>query len=145
MLFHITQVHRPESCPLGEGGSNSLFDADVDGLQLIGRYGANAQHTLFYVVDAVDVDDIQGSFDPVSRAVQALSRRSARYQFRRTEGQRDPATHFLPPRARRAAKPRLSATGVGGPASPTSNAACGGGCARLTVSSTPPAGSLEPG
>ena len=64
MLFHITQVHRPESCPIDEGGSNSLFDADVEGLQLIGRYGANAQHTLFYVVDAVDVDAIHRFLRP---------------------------------------------------------------------------------
>ena len=64
MLFHITQVHRPESCPIGEGGSNSLFDDTVEGLQLIGRYGANAQHTLFYVVDAADVDAIHRFLRP---------------------------------------------------------------------------------
>ena len=55
MLFHITQVHSPELCPRDEGGSNSLYDADVEGLELVGRYGANAQHTLFYVVEADDV------------------------------------------------------------------------------------------
>ena len=54
MLFHITQVHGPDTCPLGEGGSNSLFDPDVEGLKLIGRYSANAQHTLFYIVEADD-------------------------------------------------------------------------------------------
>jgi hypothetical protein len=55
VLFHITQVHGPESCPRDEGGSNSLYDDTVDGLRLIGRYGANAQHTLFYIVEADDV------------------------------------------------------------------------------------------
>jgi len=55
VLFHITQVHSPELCPRDEGGSNSLYDADVEGLELVGRYGANAQHTLFYVVEADDV------------------------------------------------------------------------------------------
>lgn len=64
MLFHITQVHRPESCPIDEGGSNSLFDAEVAGLRLVGRYGANAQHTLFYVVDAQDVDAIHRFLRP---------------------------------------------------------------------------------
>lgn len=58
MLFHITQVHSPEHCPRDAGGSNSLFDAEVDGLRLIGRYGANAQHTLFYVVEADDIDAV---------------------------------------------------------------------------------------
>ena len=64
MLFHITQVHRPESCPIGDGGSNSLYDADVAGLRLIGRYGANAQHTLFYVVEADDVDAVHRFLRP---------------------------------------------------------------------------------
>jgi hypothetical protein len=59
VLFHITQVHSPEHCPRDEGGSNSLFDAEVEGLRLVGRYGANAQHTLFYVVDADTVDAVQ--------------------------------------------------------------------------------------
>lgn len=58
MLFHITQVHSPELCPRDEGGSNSLYDADVGGVKLIGRYGANAQHTLFFVVEADDVNAV---------------------------------------------------------------------------------------
>ena len=29
MLFHITQVHTPETCPRDEGGSNTLFDPNV--------------------------------------------------------------------------------------------------------------------
>lgn len=59
MLFHITQVHSPETCPRDAGGSNSLYDDTVDGVKLIGRYGANAQHTLFFVVEADDVNAIQ--------------------------------------------------------------------------------------
>jgi hypothetical protein len=59
VLFHITQVHTPETCPRDEGGSNSLFNANVPGVKLIGRYGANAQHTLFYIVEADDVNAIQ--------------------------------------------------------------------------------------
>jgi hypothetical protein len=59
MLFHITQVHTPELCPKGEGGSDSLFDATVEGVKLIGRYGANAQHTLFFVIEADDVIAVQ--------------------------------------------------------------------------------------
>jgi Domain of unknown function (DUF3303) len=58
MLFHITQVHSPELCPRDEGGSNSLFDASVEGVTLIGRYGANGQHTMFLVVEADDVDAV---------------------------------------------------------------------------------------
>lgn len=58
MLFHITQVHTPETCPRDEGGSNSLFNPKVPGLKLIGRYGANAQHTLFFIVEADNIDAI---------------------------------------------------------------------------------------
>jgi hypothetical protein len=59
VLFHITQVHSPEACPRDEGGSNTLYDANIPGLKLIGRYGANAQHTLFYIVEAEDAMAIQ--------------------------------------------------------------------------------------
>jgi hypothetical protein len=59
MLFHITQVHTPDTCPKDEGGSNTLFNPNVPGLTVIGRYGANAQHTMFYVVEADNVDAIQ--------------------------------------------------------------------------------------
>ena len=58
MLFHVTQTHGPESCPAGDGGSNSLFNPNVKGLKLIGRYGANAQHTLFFIIEADDVNAI---------------------------------------------------------------------------------------
>ena len=54
MLFHITQVHTPDTCPVDEGGSNTLFDANEPGVTLIGRYGANAQHTMYYIVEADD-------------------------------------------------------------------------------------------
>ena len=59
MLYHITQVHTPENCPIGSGGSNSLFDASVEGVRLIGRYGANSQHTLFFIVEADDWQALQ--------------------------------------------------------------------------------------
>jgi hypothetical protein len=58
VLFHVTQVHAPESCPKNEGGSNSLFDADVPGVNVLGRYGANGQHTLFFIIEAEDVNAI---------------------------------------------------------------------------------------
>ena len=55
MLFRITQAHTPETCPKDQGGSNSLYDPNVKGIKLLGRYGANAQHTLFFIVEADDV------------------------------------------------------------------------------------------
>ena len=60
MLFHITQTHDPESCPKDEGGSQSLYDAGVEGLTLKAMYGAFAEHTIYYVVEA-------DSLGPVNR------------------------------------------------------------------------------
>ena len=34
-------------------------DGALEGLKLIGRYGANAQHTMFYIVEADDVNALQ--------------------------------------------------------------------------------------
>jgi hypothetical protein len=59
MLFHITQRHTPETCPVDEGGSNSLFDATAQGVKVIGRYGANSEHVLFFIVEADDWNALQ--------------------------------------------------------------------------------------
>jgi len=60
MLFHITQHHTPELCPKDEGGSKTLYDPSVEGVKLKAMYGAFAEHTIYYVVEA---DGIQ----PVNR------------------------------------------------------------------------------
>ena len=71
MLFHITQVHTPESCPKDSGGSNSLFDPTVPGIKLIGRYGANGQHTLFFIVETDDWQALQRFLEPGFRRTTA--------------------------------------------------------------------------
>jgi hypothetical protein len=50
--------------PERRGGSNSLFDANVEGVKLIGRYGANAQHTLFFVIEADEVNAVHRFLRP---------------------------------------------------------------------------------
>ena len=52
MLFHITQTHTPESCPKDEGGSKALYNSNVEGLTLKAMYGAFAEHTIYYIVEA---------------------------------------------------------------------------------------------
>ena len=52
MLFHITQTHTPESCPKDEGGSKTLYNPDVEGLELKAMYVAFAEHTIYYIVEA---------------------------------------------------------------------------------------------
>ena len=59
MLFHITQAHSPEQCPKGAAGPTRCSTPTPTGVTLVGRYGANAQHTMFYVVEADDVDALQ--------------------------------------------------------------------------------------
>ena len=56
MLFHIEQTHAPEDCPYGKGGSRSLHDASVDGVEVNGVYGAFTEHVIFLVVETDDID-----------------------------------------------------------------------------------------
>ncbi|MCH7926987.1 MAG: hypothetical protein IID03_03245 [Candidatus Dadabacteria bacterium] len=50
MLFLITQVHAPESCPKDEGGSKRFYNADAEGIKLRAMYGAFAELFIYYVV-----------------------------------------------------------------------------------------------
>ena len=56
MLFHITQVHAPEDCPYGSGGSRSLHDASVSEVTVHGVYGAYMEHTIYMIVEADDFE-----------------------------------------------------------------------------------------
>ncbi len=56
MLFHIEQTHSPENCPYGRGGSRSLHDASVDGVEVKAVYGAFSEHVVFLVVETDDID-----------------------------------------------------------------------------------------
>jgi hypothetical protein len=58
VLFHIEQVHSPEDCPYGRGGSRSLHDASVTGVEVHGVYGAFMEHTIFLVVEASDLEQL---------------------------------------------------------------------------------------
>ena len=52
MLFHVTQTHRPESCPKDEGGSKVLFNANAEGVVLKAMYGAFSEHVVYYLLEA---------------------------------------------------------------------------------------------
>lgn len=58
MLFHVEQVHSPENCPYGRGGSRSLIDESVPGVTLVAMYGAFSAHTMFLVVETDDVEQL---------------------------------------------------------------------------------------
>ena len=59
MLFHITQVHAPEDCPYGSGGSRKFHDSSVSEVTVHGVYGAFMEHTIYMVVEADDFSDAQ--------------------------------------------------------------------------------------
>jgi hypothetical protein len=56
MLFHIKQVHSSADCPYGKGGSRSFYNAQAEGIKLLGVYGAFMDHTLFMLVEADDIE-----------------------------------------------------------------------------------------
>ena len=58
MLFHIEQVHSPENCPYGHGGSRSLHDASVSDVTLVAMYGAFMEHTIYLIVEADDFEQL---------------------------------------------------------------------------------------
>jgi hypothetical protein len=64
MLFHIEQSHAPADCPYGSGGSRSLHDASVEGVRVVGVYGAFTEHVIFMVVEADDLDAVHTFLAP---------------------------------------------------------------------------------
>src|SRR4051794_19619900 len=58
VLFHVEQVHRPDNCPYGHGGSTSLHDASVSGARLVAMYGSFMEHVIYLIVEAVDVESL---------------------------------------------------------------------------------------
>jgi hypothetical protein len=58
LLFHIEQVHRPENCPYGHGGSTSLHDATVPDVRLLAMYGSFMEHVIYLIVEASDVESL---------------------------------------------------------------------------------------
>ncbi len=64
MLFMITQVHAPETCPKDEGGADVLIDKNAQDVTLKGRWGAWTHHTIWYLVEADGIDAIQRFLDP---------------------------------------------------------------------------------
>lgn len=56
VLFHIEQVHTPKNCPYGNGGSRSLHDASVAGVDVKAVYGSFMEHTIYLVVEADDIE-----------------------------------------------------------------------------------------
>ncbi len=64
MLFMITQVHTPQTCPIDDGGSDALINKNAPGVKVKGRWGAWSHHTIWYLIETDSLDAIQGFVDP---------------------------------------------------------------------------------
>jgi len=66
MLFLVTQIHTPETCPIDAGGREALHEKpeNVPGLKIIAGYGAYTEHTLYYIVEATDYDTVERFLTP---------------------------------------------------------------------------------
>lgn len=64
MLFMITQVHTPETCPIDSGGSDTLIDKTAQGVTVKGRWGDWSHHIIWYLVESDSLDAIQRLLDP---------------------------------------------------------------------------------
>ena len=54
-------------CPYGQGGSRSLHDASVAGVEVKGIYGAFTEHVIFLIVEADDIDALHPFLAPGMR------------------------------------------------------------------------------
>jgi hypothetical protein len=66
MLFHIKQSHEPRDCPLGKGGSTSLFDGESKDVTIHGYWLAFPQHTTYLVVETDDIEHLHAFLKPGS-------------------------------------------------------------------------------
>ncbi len=65
MLFLITQIHEPENCPKDVGGFRKvLINENVEGLTLKNVYIEHGSHTIIYVVETDNYDNIVKFLEP---------------------------------------------------------------------------------
>lgn len=64
MQFLVKQVHTPDQCPKDHGGSATLFDATAAGVKLERRLGDFGRHTVYYLLEADHVEDVQQFLSP---------------------------------------------------------------------------------
>lgn len=58
MLFHITQTHSPDVCPYGKGGFESLHNDKAEGVNVVAKYAAHMEHTIYFIVEADTLEAI---------------------------------------------------------------------------------------
>jgi hypothetical protein len=70
MLFHVTHVHTPESCPADDPErardtiGKIIAGGDAPGIKLVGAWADAPGHTFFLVVETDSVDKLTDLFYP---------------------------------------------------------------------------------
>ncbi len=64
MVFLVKQVHTPEHCPKDLGGTRTLYDAEAPGVKLDRVLGDFSRHTVYYLLEADWIEDVQKFLDP---------------------------------------------------------------------------------
>ncbi|HXG30816.1 MAG TPA: hypothetical protein VNK81_04150 [Thermodesulfobacteriota bacterium] len=65
MLFLITQVHEPGNCPKDIGGfRKALVNENIEGLTLRDVYVEHGSHTIIYVVETDDYNNLVKFLEP---------------------------------------------------------------------------------
>ena len=77
MLFHITHVHTPETCPSDDPEKmkatfgKMLSYADELGVKIHSLYSNNIAHTLYMVVESDSAESISKMMDPTLKIASA--------------------------------------------------------------------------
>jgi hypothetical protein len=64
MLFLVKQMHTPEHCPKGQGGTKALYNAEAQGVKLDRVLGDFSRHTVYYLLEADWIEDVQKFLAP---------------------------------------------------------------------------------
>ena len=65
MQFLITQIHDPENCPKDIGGFRKvLINENVDGLTINNIFIEHGSHTIIYVVETDNYDNVVKFLEP---------------------------------------------------------------------------------
>jgi len=64
MIFLVKQVHTPETCPKDRGGTKTLYNASAPGVKLDRILGDFSRHTVYYILEADWVEDVQKFLAP---------------------------------------------------------------------------------
>lgn len=65
MIFLITQTHEPKDCPKDIGGFRKVFiNENVEGLTLNGVYITHGSHTIVYIIETDNYDNVVKFLEP---------------------------------------------------------------------------------